>query len=58
MKNEPQIISATLNGGYSIPRVRMGALTPCHESTQIVDSTDYSRVLQRSNNYEQTTACQ
>ena len=35
-KNEPQIISATLtrnNGVYSISRVRMGALTPCHEST-------------------------
>ena len=60
-KNEPQIISATLtrnNGVYSISRVRMDALTPCHESTQIVDSTDYSRVLQRSNDYEQTTACQ
>ena len=28
------------NGVYSIPRVRMGALTPCHESTLIVDSTD------------------
>ena len=36
MKNEPRIISATLtrnNGVYSSSRVRMGALTPCHEST-------------------------
>ena len=36
MKNEPQIISATLtrnNGVYSTSRVRMGALPPCHEST-------------------------
>lgn len=43
MKNEPQIISATLtrnNGVYSSSRVRMGALTPCHESTQIVGSAD------------------
>ena len=36
MENEPQILSATLtrnNGVYSTSRVRMGALTPCHEST-------------------------
>ena len=47
MKNEPQIISATLtrnNGVYSISRVRMGAQIFCQESTQIVDSTDNDNV--------------
>ena len=47
MKNEPQIISATLtrnNGDYSIPRVRMGAQIFCHESTQIVGWADNDNI--------------
>ena len=44
-----RIISATLtrnNGVYSTSQVRMGALTPCHESTLIVDSTDNDSIGQ------------
>ena len=35
------------NGVYSISRVRMGAPTPCHESTLIVDSTNNDSVGQK-----------
>ena len=32
------------NGAYSTSRVRMGALTPCHEYTQIVGSADNGNI--------------
>ncbi len=43
------IISATLTRKQDTPypsRVRMGVLTPCHESTQIVDSTNDDNIGQ------------